>query len=340
MLQKYDILLFPYRYFFLSNIFLFLYKKLLLKQRKMKQLFMKKTLLLFFLAITLFSCNKEKYTLEYNLQAGESYVQNANIVMTITQQMMGESLTMATDMKMNLHFDVLSVENDTITSEISYDEIGMNMDLGFMQMSFDSNTDDSIATESDLSPMLKAMINQPMTAVMDKRGKILSVGGYDKISNAMINSISEDIGESAKNEMLAQFERQLGEEALKKSFEQISFYFPEKKVAVGDTWKTVSNVEGEMPMSIDMTMTLKSVDNNEALIDVKGTIAGNANIQELNNENAAVNTTGTQSGWVKLDMLSGWLIESEMTQNMQVKTAIRETEFVQEVVNVIKIAGK
>lgn len=308
----------------------------------MKYLLIKKSLLLFVLSVSLLACKKEKYTLEYNLQAGEKYIQNMHINMNMNQELMGQKFNMSINVFMNTHFDIINIENDNIISDLLYDEIGMETDLGFTKMTFSSNTEDSLASEMNIGPMLKAMVNIPLRVEMTKKGKIASIKGYDKITESMMNSFSSKIDEDTKNEIFNQFKNKFDEEALKKSFEQISTYFPENPVAVGEKWNVLSSIDGEIPMSIDLKITLKNVTGNVATIEGVGNIkSGGGSVKnELLGGDQNIDLTGTQKGWIKIDMNTGWVIDSEIVQNMNVESEIEGVKVVQEIVNTTKVSGK
>lgn len=255
-----------------------------------------------------------EYTIQYNFSEGDSYRLDMVMDMKVSQQ----GMEMGTTMDMKTHSDITKVDGDLYTMEMMYDEIKMSA-TGLMQMSFDSNTPDTIATIENMSPLFKALIGKPLEIIIDKNGKVQSISGSEKLTEAMRNSLDESIDESTRNMMMAQIGQQFNDESLKSMMEQSAGYFPGKPVKVGDSWSSIVNVQS---VKVDMTMTLKSVENDVATIEGAG---------EISATEGAVTLEGNQKAVIKVNMKTGWIISSEMNQVMNGSGA--------EVVNKITITG-
>jgi len=78
---------------------------------------------------------------------------------------------------------------------------------------------------------------------MQKNGKIISVTGTEELVNKMVEGTGVE-DEFTKQIMIEAMKKEFGNESLTNSFGQMTYIYPEAKVAVGDTWK--NNYEGDL----------------------------------------------------------------------------------------------
>lgn len=273
--------------------------------------------------------NAKEYILEYNLSKGDSFKQNMITNVLTKQTIQGQEINISMKMDMDIRFDVTNVLNNTYTIQMKFDAISMDMDMGFTSMSFTSNTEKTIATENDLNPMLKAMTNQPFTMVMDRYGKVQSVNGYTDFIDAMLNSIDKDIDEETKEQMIAQFQAQFSDEAMKSMFEQMSAYYPGKPVKKKDSWTSDMSVSsGQFMIDAKMNMILKKVKKNIAYIEFEGAVLTPEEGIVMEAQGMTVKTTmnGMQTGTMQIDLNTGFPIAQEVNQNIVGKTEVMGME--------------
>jgi hypothetical protein len=152
---------------------------------------------------------------------------------------------------------------------------------------------------------------------MSKTGKVESVKGSEKFREAMFNSLDANIPEERRRQLVGQYGSNFSEESLKSTFEQTSNYFPDKPVKPGDSWNfTTSMASSGLAINIDMKLTLKSIEGNVVTLDGEGTVSTPEGYeQEMNGMKVKVNLKGTQTGEIKLDRNTGWIISSTITQS-------------------------
>jgi hypothetical protein len=258
-------------------------------------------------------------TLKYNLKKGETLKQNMETSMDLTQKIMDQEMKVGLSINMKSTFDVKDIKGDNYVLDMTYKAMKMSMAMpgGAGDMTFDSNTTEEVATLQNIGPMLKAIIDKPLEIVMSKTGKVESIKGVEKLHEAMINSMDENISDQMKQQMIIQFGSQFSEEALKTMFAQNFNFFPDKPVNTGDSWNmksstTVSNFK----MDIDIKMTLKSIENDAVTIAIEGTVVTPEGYeQEINGMTTSVTLKGTQQGLVKINKNTGWVISSNITQS-------------------------
>ncbi|MDR2037896.1 MAG: DUF6263 family protein [Bacteroidales bacterium] len=289
--------------------------------------FLSKIILLTITITTLFSAcsNNEKYTLEYHLSKGDVFKQQMTMDMLLTQKMQGQEIKISTLMTMDIHYDVTDVQDDIYMMDMKFDGIKMDMDMGVMKMSFDSNTTETTATANNLSPMFKAIVGQSFQMTVNKKGKIQSISGFENMITAMISALDGGMDESTKQQIVAQFGQQFSDEKMKSMFEQISAYFPENQVAIGESWQADMMVNNnQFNMNANMNMKLKEVKDQVAIVEIHGTIStpeGGIS-QQVQGMESNITMSGKQEGIVKIDMKTGFPVSNEITQDINGETSI------------------
>jgi hypothetical protein len=271
--------------------------------------------------LILFSCgNKDKITLQYNFQQGETLRQNKVTNIDLVQKITGQEMKISLATEMKTVFDVKENRNDSYTLEVKYRELKMEtgipgMDAG--KITFDSNTAEDVATQINLGPMFKAVVNKPFEIVVNKTGKIESVKGLDIFHETMLNAFDEGVPEDVREQMVVQFGSQFSEEVFKSQFEQNTGYFPDKPVGAGDSWNSqMATTVSNFTINVNTKSTLKSIEGNVVNLNVEGTVSiPEGYEQEINGVKGKVSFTGTQRGTVKLNKDTGWVIFSDIMMN-------------------------
>ncbi|MDR2473384.1 MAG: DUF6263 family protein [Tannerella sp.] len=287
------------------------------------------------IASTIASFQKsEKYTLAPKFKKGDIL----KYKMVSDNETAFSNQKVAMTMEMAYSFDVKEVNKDNYLLHLKYDAMKMNMPL--MGLTFDSNTEDDVITPQNFSPLFKLLTKQTFELKMSKGGKVESFKGMDDLGKKIAAAFDPSVPDEMKNQLTEQFGKQYTQEGLKTIFDQMSATYPSKPVEVGDKWTQ----EVEIPVSgistkINLTMTLKSVENNVALIDVDATLdtAENAEI-ETNGIKIGASYKGTQKGTTKLDLKTGWTIESTITQNISCSMEIMGNKTDMSIVSTMNIS--
>ena len=212
---------------------------------------------------------QEKVLLRLNYEKGDSYTMNMKMA-----QVMGVGV-MTNDMNIKMQYDITNVSKDTYESKAKFTKVTMDMKQGAMQMSYDSTKKDEELDDagrmmkSQMGPMLEATIFMKG----DRLGKVLetkvepNVQGAGKFSNQSSNVI-----------------------------------YPEKEVAVGDTWTMTKNNEG---MNLNFIYKVKSITAKNVLLDVSGKVTG---VGE-----------GDITGEMEINRKSGVPVESKINMAMKIQ---------------------
>lgn len=306
----------------------------------MKQFHFKVFLILLFTSMTSlsFSGNGKTYKLEYNLKKNESYKQNTQVDMKISQQVMGQNIDVRSTIDIETTHFVKDIDRDLITMDFVYDRIRSVVDAGGINQEMDSDTETSMASPTNMGPLYKAMIGIPVSVIMTKKGNVQSIKGVEKLSEAMMNSLENIDLPIGKEQITSQFTQQFNEASIKQLLERTTAYFPDKDVSIGDSWNIVMDMHDPYVLSVNMDMTLKEVEDNIAILEGKGDVSTPEGIiSEEQGIQVKVNLKGTQSGIIKIDMNTGWTVSAVIIQEMVGESEVMGMKVPQSVKTIIKI---
>jgi hypothetical protein len=258
----------------------------------------------------------DKYTFEFKLEKGKTYKQQAATTGNISINMMGQDIKTSMTMDMRTNYAIIGHQNDLYDMQMTYKKMKLSIEGGPARFVVDTDLPDA-SSSMNLGGVLKSIIDIPVDIQMTKKGKVNAVKGIDKIKNAVSEKLDANASPTAKQQFAAIFDQQFSEEAIKTTFSQISAYFPEKPVAIGDSWEVnIPFNTGGVTILCQMKLTLKRVANNIATLDCAGTIETPAEgaVQKMQGVEAKVTIKGKQTGTVQIDMKTGWTIGAEITQ--------------------------
>jgi hypothetical protein len=274
---------------------------------------MKKFIYIFILpgCLIFSSCNTSKnnnaVTLKFNPANGSSYNYNVDMDMTMSGNAHGMPITIKNKMAMGYDFATVgdSAGWKQLTATIS--RIAMHLNSNDVNMDFDTDI------KPDSSDMVSGMMNKMFGALkggkfaftMNEQGKIGSVTGINDMMQRILTSF--DISNVAS--MSAELNNVFNEENFKQNLQQSFGMYPDKPVKPGDTWtNTMDMANQNMPMKIENTYTLQSVDSNTAHVKVDGKISSP--------NGASTGITGTMNGNMNFDVATGLPTDGDLGMNM------------------------
>ena len=265
-----------------------------------------------------FSCcyGSDKHTFEFKLEKGKIYKQHIVTTGNISMNMMGQDIKMGMTMDMKMNCNIISRQNDLYDMQMAYKKIKFSMDGGPVSFVVDTDLPDA-SSSMNMGAIFKSVIDIPIDIQMTKKGKVNAIKGIDKIKNTVSEKLNANTSPVAKQQFSAIFDQQFSEEAIKTMLSQISAYFPDKPVAVGDSWEVgIPLNTGGINILCQMKLTLKRVANAIATLDCVSTIETPTEgaVQKIQGVEAKVAIKGKQTGTVQIDMKTGWTIGAEITQ--------------------------
>lgn len=175
-----------------------------------------------------------------------------------------------------------------------------------------------------------ALVGSKFTVKMKKNGEVISINGieelYKKIEKAITPSI-KDVNQ--RKQFVEYFKRGFNEGLIKEEFSSGVNIFPKEGVKLGKSWTISENIDPEGKVKSNITYTLNKIENGIAEVSVKGHIPAKSDKQTQNGITLTMSVQGSQSGILKIDENTGWIISSKMsikTMNKQSMTDGKKTE--------------
>jgi hypothetical protein len=241
---------------------------------------------------------KDSVLLKFNFQKGKTY----NYAMTFDVNQKKGDQSRGTIMKWNYNMQVVDEKKDLKTIKTTYKRIDMTMDMGNGQkMEFSSEKQvDAMDFMQLPSKMFGIIKGKSFTMQVNGKGEIISVSGFDRIGEAVVNEMN--LPEEMKPMMQQNFQKQFNDDAAKQIFSQAFEIYPNKFVKVGDHWKSNSTVAA-LKQEIATVYTVKNIKGNRVFIN------GESNLKSSDGKNS-----GTQSTKLIIDSKTGLMIDGVFDQ--------------------------
>lgn len=262
----------------------------------------------------------QKFDLSLNLEVGKTYHNSMVSTGSVSQNIMGQTIDFDMIVSAGMDFKVIEKSADSYNLNVQYRKLSMQIKNQQMNMNFSS---DSADTSSPIGGLLSKMTGQSFLLKMNDKGKILEVSGFDKLINSMVESMSA-LPEAQREQMLKQMQDSYGEEALKGNLGSMLSTFPEKPVAVGDSWPFSIQVNTGMALGIQANCKLINADGDVYTIVTEGTMATPADAAniEASGIKMQMEMRGTTSSEIKIDKKTGWIVSGTGLQELYGKTKI------------------
>ena len=171
-----------------------------------------------------------------------------------------------TDMETTQRWSVLEVNGDgDATIRVTTDRVRMSMVSPMGTMSVDSS--DEAGTGSPLDAVT-ATAGTSFTVVLDARGGLLEMSGFEELREALAASASDPA-------VTAMLDQTLSEEALRNQWEQGATVLPDEAVGLGSTWDRTATIANPVSgaMTVAMAYEVESVDGDLVVIGSTGTVS-------------------------------------------------------------------
>lgn len=224
--------------------------------------------------------------LKYDVNAGDKYEYKLEIDQDIVFDAGGQ--TMALDQLMNFRM-TSSIEERTGNEykiATTIDAIKMTQSIFGMQVTYDSEDPNSSQNPmaAKIGEEMNNIIGKDYKMTMDEKGHVTEVDASNLSNDEVINNIS-----SGSNFAI----------------------YKDGPVSVGESWdgdvKPIENSD----MKVSMQYTLLKLSGKEATLGLNGTISSN------NIDDQELRMDGTMTGEMRVDVNTGWLIESVLNQEIE-----------------------
>lgn len=296
---------------------------------------MKKLLIPFLmLMVYLPSCKtaSEAVSLKLQMPAGNTYEYTMVMDMDMNQEVMGQKVEMENKMTFGYIYEVLK---DSANWKVIRATLGrMRMDIKTMGTSVTIDTDnpaDSSGPMGQAFQVFGRMKDKQYIFTINDKGEVGSISGLKEIRDAMLEGFPSD------EKLEKQVEGIIDEESFRQNIEQSFKIFPDKDVAVGESWtKTMSIKNQGMTMKTENTYTLESVKDGKAIISVK---------QKLSSDQGTTNgmpftMNGTGDGTYSYEQSTGIVMAGDVKMNMNMEMEMQGQKIPMKVNMDMSVKGK
>jgi hypothetical protein len=267
---------------------------------------LKKLLAPLLLILVLAACKtSDKLALKLNYEKGKKYYYTSTTEQTTDQTFMGQSVTNTSKTVTGYIYEVTDINADgNYVVKITYDKI---------------ESERKTPTKSPIADdFLKGFT---FDMVVTPQGKVKEVRGMEKIMDKAIAAATPDSAQDAATDaamkpVMDAIKSKYNDKNMGAMMEQMTNYFPDGDVEVGDTWENTVSIDMFVSMKIATTYKVAGVDGNivKLEIDSKITTGDGPGIMGMKME-----IEGTQKGTMEIDSKTGLVVKSVTNQEMDGK---------------------
>lgn len=270
-----------------------------------------------------FAFASDKILLRFQLQEGKTYRMQMTLDQKVTQTILGQKQDMVQLIRMGLSFQAGKTGDDAlIPVKVVYDSAYYKSDGPFGNVEYDSAN-----PPSEVHPMamgFAGIVGKSFSMKMTPDGQVKEVTGVDDMISQVLKKLALP-NDGSRTEIEAQIKEQFGDKATLERMEHMMGIYPEKPVAVGDSWKKSTMLSRKPPMKIDTVWKLKSRKDGIAKIEVHSKIQPNRDeTVKSGGLLLSISVTGEQKGTLEVDEKTGWLMNSEVKQKLSGKATVVE----------------
>lgn len=261
------------------------FNKIIMKKNKFVSLAVLSSLAVLVLSSMMLPASKIKLRLKP--KAGQVF--NHEIITDMDMSVMGQVMKMHSVFYMENHVNTIAdgkINSDFVITRI----LNTSTMPGFGEMSYDSDKKEPAADpmSQQMAQSFGVLVNKKVGATMDQMGNL--EGSLD-LSSFGDNSTADQI------------------RTLQQNINSITFGFPEKELAVGDSWTVDQDTKSQIPMEITTTYTLKEINKDTIVLQVNG---------EVSSAEGASSARGTSTGHFVLDRKTCWTVSGETNMDINI----------------------
>jgi len=252
-------------------------------------------LFFFLLALNLWALGAQN-SLGYRLEEGQSFTIDQTAIQYITQDLSTGSQVITNDIRSRMEFTILGVTDTLYVIAIEFKDLKMDMksNLYGKLMEVDALELDETDVQSRI---FHSLIGARVRMMMTPTGDVVEVEGGEELVNTMVDAAG--IEDDFTREMLSvSLQKEFGSEALSKSYEQMTYFYPAGPVGEGDSWETQFN--GKLSANNRWTLDNQSGDTSE----ISGTAEA---ILDVVDEQTTMKLEGRQTSKLTVNSKNGLL---------------------------------
>lgn len=260
------------------------------------------------IVIVLSACGSNM-PLQLKFQEGDTRLLTIETKQYTTMKLMGMDMDTGQEQKLSYRFDVESVDTDgEATIKVTYDDIGIDMDLPMMEM--------MPVSPNDVFESLQGLEGKSFSVRLTPLGEVVDIKGVDDVLASIRDS---------QNAMMAQMpgggdliEGIVSEEAIRESIENVFGFYRAKPVAVGDTWtESTATKSGGMPFTSETTFTVTSREAGILTIATSTVVEPSSDTKTMGMMEVEFSIAGDGEGTVEVEEATGWIMSGKHTLDLK-----------------------
>ena len=277
---------------------------------------------LIFGVVFISTCEAQQIELKLNLEKDRVYKQVSSSKVDIAQDINGQQLIIGMNIRGTMAYLVKLVNESFYEMEVQYENLRIDMELPQVSLSFDSEKPGDI-----MSQMLGELKNKPFHVSMNKNGKVHEVKNLEGLFATLFDKFP-NIPADQREQIKAQLMKAYGPEAFKGNIEMVTAIFPDHAISKGDKWHIETKLESGMSANVSTTYEYQGENDNNRLVrgESKITTADKDAYVESNGMRLKYDLNGTMISDIKIDLISGWILEANITQELKGDAYVKENE--------------
>ncbi|WP_111306927.1 DUF6263 family protein [Confluentibacter sediminis] len=258
-------------------------------------------------------------TLQYNLKVGDTLSVFQKATQDIIQDIDGNKHELKNILEAEFTFIVSQKTDSTYIISFNFERFKMTTTSNLYGEVINVDTKNSISKDDVQAKVFLGMIGAKLKMDLLKNGKIKSISGTEKMITKMIGNagISDEL---TKQVMIESMRKEFGNESLARSFEQMTFIYPNKKVNIGDTW--VNNYKGDL--------IAKNTWKLETITEKAIELSADSNItMQTREEGSSMTLTGKQQTTLTANKATGFIkdmVVKQSAKGVSVMTQMKDLE--------------
>jgi hypothetical protein len=237
--------------------------------------------------------------------------QSTNMIIEAKQQIMKQSNLI------EYSYNIKSVDdNGNMLISARYDRVRFNSNMGPQVIEYDSNNPPDYYEPATIG--FKATVGSVVDIKINPVGEILEILGIDEIIDNIL--LEADLPETQYKERFeTDIRNQFGYEATKKAFEQITAFYPDQPIMLGETWTNDVSITAGFPISIKNEYKFISSENGISEISVNSTISSleESDPITMGPISFIYDISGSQNGVIRVEEQTGLPMFMELIQEYE-----------------------
>ncbi|HPG10290.1 MAG TPA: DUF6263 family protein [Chitinophagaceae bacterium] len=280
--------------------------------------------------------NSASAELKLGLEKGKGYDYEMNTNMD--QEILGIPIKMNMDIYYSM--DVIDDNGEVKTMRATYERFKLK--AGAMGQELDVDTERPVPDDWKDGDDKMAAVNKIFGAIKGKgflvkingEGKILEVSGMEDMMRSMVDSLGLD--EDKLGDEMKGVKEEFNEDKMKQQLERMFYFFPNKKVKVGDSWTRKTTVDDQIGGAYNSTFTVKEIEGNIVTLEEESTIEGLSVKKEDDVSGVNPEIKGKVTGTLVVDSRLGLLVSGDQ----EVKITVSANGMSIDMTGTTKIKGK